>query len=157
MKVAAFKVATAIVLVMLMLGVGTVSAQSHLPPVQTGGRIQGTVYGYTMYGDLTTIDGADVTASNQQLSLVTHSAGNGEYGMYVPGGTYNVTVYAQGYKSQNFTVAISDGGVRNINFVLERSNTPIPEFPAQILFAMMVAAIAATLLVRRAIKRKLPT
>jgi hypothetical protein len=149
-------IAIAIVVALLFVGASNVSAQSHNNPTQAGGRIEGTVYGYTMYNDLRTISWAQVTAANQQIQLTTSSGGDGKYGMYVPGGVYNVSVYVQGYQPQSSSVAVSDGSLSNINFVLEESHVPVPEFPAQMLSALMIFAIAATLVAKRAVKRKIP-
>jgi hypothetical protein len=109
-----------------------------------------------MYNELRTIAWAQVTAANQQIQLTTSSGGGGQYGMYVPGGVYNVSVYVQGYQPQSSSVTVSDGSLSNINFVLERSNVPVPEFPTQMLSALMIIAIAATLVAKRAVKRKIP-
>jgi hypothetical protein len=149
-------IAIAIVVALLFVGASNVSAQSHNNPTQAGGRIEGTVYGYTMYNDLRTISWAQVTAANQQIQLTTSSGGDGQYGMYVPGGVYNVSVYVQGYKTQSSSVAVSDGSLSNINFFLEESHVPVPEFPTQMLSALMIIAIAATLVAKRAVKRKIP-
>jgi len=156
MRLLPYTIAIAIFLAILFAGAGSVSAQSHSNPTQTGGRIEGTVYGYTMYNELRTIAWAQVTAANQQIQLTTSSGGGGQYGMYVPGGVYNVSVYVQGYQPQSSSVTVSDGSLSNINFVLERSNVPVPEFPTQMLSALMIIAIAATLVAKRAVKRKIP-
>jgi thiamine pyrophosphokinase len=91
---------------------------------QTAGRIQGTVYGYTMYNELQTIAWAQVTASNQQFQFTTSSGGGGQYGIDVPAGVYTVSVYMQGYQPQSASVTVLAGSVSNVNFVLERANTP---------------------------------
>ena len=155
MKLLPYVVTLVIVLAILFFGVINASAQNS--PAQAGGRISGTVYGYTMYNELRTISWAQVTASNQQFpnTFRTSSGGDGHYGMYVPGGVYNVSVYVQGFQPQSFSVAVSDGSDSNVNFVLERSNVPIPEFPTQILSALMIIAIAAALVAKRATKRKI--
>jgi hypothetical protein len=157
MKLLPYTIAVAIVLVALFLGVSNTSAQSQSIPAQTGGRIEGTVYGYTMYDQLITLSWAQVTASNPQFQFKTSSGGGGHYGMYVPGGVYNLSVYVQGYTPQSMSVTVSDGSLSNVNFVLERSNVPIPEFPAQLLSALMIVAIASALLAKRATKRKIST
>jgi hypothetical protein len=67
-----------------------------------------------------------------------------------------VSVYVQGYTTQSSSVAVSDGSQSSINFFLEESHVPVPEFPAQMLSALMIIAIAATLVAKRAVKRKIP-
>ena len=113
----------AVVLAILLVGLSNASAQPSSCPAQTGGRIQGMVYGYTANNELRTLANATVTASNQQFHFTTSTGGGGQYGTYVPGGVYNVSVYVQGYMPQSFSVAVSDGTISNVNFVLERSNT----------------------------------
>lgn len=156
MRLLPYTVTLAIVVAVLFVGMNYASAQSQSSPAQAGGRIQGTVYGYTMYNELRTIAWAQVTAYNQQFQFTTSSGGGGEYGMYVPGGVYNVSVYVQGFVPQSFPVTVSDGSLSNVNFVLERSNVPVPEFPTQILSALLVIAIAAALMAKRATKRRTP-
>lgn len=156
MRLLPYAVTLGIVLAILFVSVSNASAQSQSGPTQAGGRISGTVYGYTLYNELRTISWAQVTASNQQFphTFITSSGGDGHYGMYVPGGVYNVSVYVQGFQPQSFSVAVSDGSDSNVNFVLERANVPIPEFPTQLLSALMAIAIAAALVAKRATKRK---
>jgi hypothetical protein len=156
MRLLPYTVTVAFILAVLFVGVSNVNAQAQSAPTQTGGRIEGTVYGYTMYNQLITIAWAQVIASNQQYQFTTQSAGGGEYGMYVPGGVYNLSVSVQGYVQQSFSVSVSDGSLSNVNFVLERSNVPVPEFSTQILSALMIVAIAAALFAKRAAKRKSP-
>jgi hypothetical protein len=154
MKLVPVTVGVAIVLAVLFTGVGIVAAHSQTPHQYGGGYLAGTVYGYTYYGELTTLDWVPITASNGQGKFTTWSAGGGQYGMYVPSGTYNVTVDAQGFQSQSSSVAVSTGAELSINFFLERSNVPIPEFPAQAFALLMIIAVAGSLFARRATKPK---
>jgi hypothetical protein len=107
----------------LFVGLGNASAQTRSSPVQTGARIEGTVYGYTANNQLVTLAAATVTASNQQHQFTTQSVQGGQYGIYVPGGVYTVSAYLQGYMPQSFSLTVSDRSLTNLNFVLERSNT----------------------------------
>jgi hypothetical protein len=146
----------AAVLAVLVMGLGHVSAQ----PMQTlqsagGGRLAGSVYAYNMWNELIPLDWVPVTASNSEYNFTTYSYYGGGYGMYLPVGTYNVTAAEPGYTSYSQSVTISDGASLNgINFYLEESHIPVPEFPAQALMAIMILAFTAALLAKRATKRK---
>jgi hypothetical protein len=51
-------------------------------------------------------------------------------------------------------VSVSDGSSSTASFYLEESHIPVPEFPAQMVAAVMVMAVAVTLLARRTTKGK---
>jgi hypothetical protein len=147
----------AVVLAVLVIGLGQVSAK----PTQTnqlgpgGGRLSGVVYGYDMWNELITLDWVPITASNSQFNATTYSEYGGGYGMYLPVGTFNVTASAPGYTSYSQSVTVSNGASLNgINFYLEESHIPVPEFPAQALMAILILAFTAALLAKRATKRK---
>jgi hypothetical protein len=74
--------------------------------------------------------------------------------MYVPVGTYNLTVSPPGYVAHSSMVSVSDGSSSTASFYLEESHIPIPEFPAQMVSAIVVMALAVTLLARRSNKGK---
>jgi hypothetical protein len=66
---------------------------------------------------------------------------NGTYIIFLPAGFVNVTVTHPGFKTQSLVVAISDGGSAQVNFYLERSEIPIPEFEAYLLPAMITSLV----------------
>lgn len=156
MKLTAYACAAVIMIAaMLLLGVGPASAQSHPNQGYGGGYVNGYVYGYTMYDELIPLDWVEVTARNGEYNFTTQTWNAGFYDMYLPVGTFNVTAYEPGFLSYSVSIAVSDGSSLNgINFYMERSNVPIPEFPSQLLPAVMAIAVGTALIAKRATKRR---
>lgn len=159
MRALPFAMALATLLaILLFVGVGSASGQSHPAQGYGGGYIQGWVYGYTMFDQLIPLGWIPVTASNSQYSFTTSTGGNGAYDMYLPVGTFNLTAgYSDnaGYKSYSQSITVSDGAsINGFNFYLEQSHVPIPEFPPQLFSVAMIIAIAATLIAKRRLKRR---
>jgi hypothetical protein len=127
-------------------------------PGQGGGLIYGWVYGFTWDDQLVPLVWVQVTASNPSYPsypLITVSTGgNGVFELFVPVGTYNLTVSPPGYTAHSSMVSVSDGSSSTVSFYLEESHIPIPEFPTQVVSTIMVMALAVTLLTRRTTKRK---
>lgn len=146
--------ALGILFAVVAVSAGFAYAQSQ-PKTYGGGYVQGHVYGYNMWDELIPIDWAEVSASNELYSFKTWSYSDGGYGMFLPTGSYNVTVEEPGFKSQSMIIAVSDGSATTgLNFFLERANVPIPEFPTQLISVVMVLAVAGALMVKRAIRRR---
>jgi hypothetical protein len=114
-----------------------------------GGMIQGTVLGFNMYDQLEPIAWASVFANNGQRVFVAYTSSGGFYQMFVPVGIYNVTVNQPGYKAYSNVVTVSDGSTSSINFILEQSHVPIPEYQPNGAVVVMVLALAAALVIRR--------
>jgi len=94
---------------------------------------------------------ARVSAYSDGVLMESVSTGvNGSYIMFLPSGLLNVTVEHPGFKTQARVVAISEGGVAQMNFYLERSEIPIPEFEAYLLPIMVVVLLVLT----RAVTKK---
>jgi hypothetical protein len=142
---------------MLVLGTRLVGAQPQ-PQQQYGaggGLITGSVYGFDMYNELRPIAWAPVHANNGRYTFTAYTGGGGYYAMYVPQGTYNVTVVTPGYVPYSSVVAVSPGSASTINFYLEESHVPVPEFPSGMISVTAVLALAAALVaVKRAKRRK---
>lgn len=144
-----------LIIALVLLGSRIVAAQPQ--PQQYyggGGMITGTVLGFDMYDQLQPIEWATIYASDGQRTFVAYSGNGGSYEMFVPVGTYNVTVTIPGYKPYSMSVAVSDGGTSNINFYLEESGVPIPEFQPSEFALMVFVALASVLLAKRAAKRR---
>ena len=141
---------------LLVVGVAVASAQSN--PEQTflggGGAIRGNVYGFNMWDQLTPIEWATVTAVNSRYSFAAYTGGGGGYEMFVPVGVYNVTVAPPGYKASSISVSVSDGSSSPINFYLEESGVPVPEFQPTAFSIVLFVALASVLLVKRATTRR---
>ncbi len=70
--------------------------------------------------------------------------------MYLPRGSVNVTVEYPGFVMQSKIVSISEGGTMSLNWYLEKSGLPIPEFPLYSLLPVAAVIIAfCQLLLRR--------
>lgn len=144
------------VLVFLVLAVGSALARTHSTQLGPGGgMVAGNVYSMTMFDELEPLVWAQVTASAGQYNFTTSTGQDGGYSMFLPAGVYNVTVDAgSAYKAQSQSVNISNGGTSNVNFYLQQSHIPIPEFPTQALSLIMIAAFAAALIAQRKIRTK---
>ncbi len=147
----------ALVIVLALVGLGVVSAQSQPRQGYGGGDVAGFVYGYTMFDELVPLDWVPVTANSGQYNFTTSTFNNGAYHMFLPTGTYNMSVYEDGFKPYSMSVVVADGAsLTGLNFYLERSEVPIPEFPGYMLTFMMIVAFASALLLKKTAKRKLP-
>lgn len=146
-----YAAAVGIVLAILILGVGPTTAQT---PLQGGGYIHGWVYGFNMWDELVPLEWVNVAATNADYEFVASTGVNGTFEMFLPAGTYKLTISAPGYKAYSSSVAVSDGSSSTVNLYLEQSGVPIPEFPAQAVSMIVVMALAVTLLSRKAMKRK---
>jgi len=82
---------------------------------------------------------------------VTPSTTDGTYIMWVAPGTYNLSVSLDpGFTPQSQMVTVSDGGVVAVDFQLEPSGKPIPEYPSAVQPVMLVVAtLAAAIVLRR--------
>lgn len=147
---AAFSVAV------LLLGTRMANAQPQVQQVYGagGGEIAGYVYGFNMYNQLEPIAWAPVTADDGQYSFVAYTGGGGYYNMFVPQGTYNVTVTEPGFVPYSSSVAVSPGSASTINMYLYQSHIPVPEFPSGAVSAITILALAAVLVAAKRTKRK---
>jgi len=110
-----------------------------------------------MYDELIPLEWVDITASNGQYRFTTQSWADGGYHMFLPVGMFDLTASEPGYVSYSLSITVSDGASLNgINFYLEQSHVPIPEFPINMVSLLMIATLVGALLVKRAVKR-LPT
>ncbi len=155
MKPVRYAVAVVVVVALTLLGAKLVVAQSQ--PQQYyggGGLIRGTVLGFDMWDQLQPIAWASVYANSGRFTFVAYSSSGGFYEMYVPAGTYNVTVVEPGYVAYSNSVSVSDGSSSTINVYLEQSRVPVPEFPSGMLPAIVILALCTALLAKRATRRK---
>jgi hypothetical protein len=152
MRLVRFILVAAIAIALMILGSTLVAAQSQ--PQQYGGgggggMIKGTVLGFDMWDRLEPIAWAAVYANNGVRTFVAYSGSGGFYSMFVTAGVYNVTVTEPGYKTYSNSVVVSDGSVSSINFTLEQSHLPVPEFEPSMTFVVMVLTLAGVLVKRR--------
>lgn len=123
-----------------------------MPSHASMSKIHGTVYWYDQYGNLHPLPWAQVIAEGDggEPAMVV-STTDGTYMMWVAPGTYNVTASSEpGYLPESHMVTVSDGGSEAVNFQLEPSGKPIPEYPVSVQPVMLaVAALAAAIMIRR--------
>ena len=115
--------------------------------------IRGTIYWYDQYGNLHPFSWVQVTATSADGGVTTTSSTvDGTYVMYVAPGTYDVTASSEpAFISQSKTVTVTPGGMAGgVDFQLESSGKPIPEYPsiAQPVLLLM-ATLAAAVFIRR--------
>jgi len=157
MKLTRYVALAAFSVAVILLGTRMVNAQSQVQQVYGagGGEIAGYVYGFDMYNQLEPIAWAPVTANDGQYSFVAYTGGGGYYEMYVPQGTYNVTVNEPGFVPQTISVAVSPGSANTaINMYLYQSHIPVPEFPSGAVSAITIVALAAVLVAAKRTKRR---
>ena len=151
MKPTRYFAVAALTIGILLLGTKLVGAQPQVQ--QGGGMIIGSILGFNMYNQLEPISWASIYANNGQHTFVSYSDAGGYYEMYVPQGMYNVTVVEPGYVPYSNAVSVGDGSTSTINFYLEESHVPVPEFPSGMVSAVAVLALAAVLVAARRTKR----
>jgi len=143
--------AVSVYIALIVLGSRMVMAQPQ--PNQYygagGGAIQGTVLGFNMWDQLEPVAWATVSANNGVRTYVAYSGSGGFYFMFVPTGMYNVTVTQPGYFAYSNAVAVSDGSTNNINFTLELSHVPVPEFQPNFTLMVMILTLGAAIVIRR--------
>jgi len=117
-----------------------------------GGVLRGQIWGYTWLDEATPLVWARVSAFvNGNLVAEVSTGVNGSYLMYLPLGTVTITVEYAGFIQQSKVVHVSEGGTTTLDWYLERSGLPIPEFTNYgiILVAAATVALCQILLRRR--------
>jgi len=112
------------------------------------GYLRGWVYGFNSDNYLLPISQASVTATNGPSVFSAASDVNGAYELLIPAGNYNVTVAEPGYVSYSRAIVVSGGSASVINFYLEESHVPVPEFRPE-LSAVLALSLVAVLLPKK--------
>ncbi len=115
-------------------------------------QICGMVLGKNLQGDLRPIGFANVTAV-AGIAKITQPTFDGSYCMFLLPGTYSLTAASPGYISKTIQVAVTGGELNGIDFNLDPSGAPIPEFPLVPL--PLLAALALFIVVTRLRRRTL--
>jgi len=140
------------VLVAIALFLLIYSLPRPVAAMRGGGTLSGRVWGYNMYDEAMPLVWARVSAYSDGVLVESVSTGlNGSYVMFLPSGLLNVTVQHPGFKTQSKIIAISEGGAMQMNFYLERSEIPIPEFEA---YLLPIVAVVLLILAKAVTKRK---
>jgi hypothetical protein len=128
------------------------------------GRLSGTATWLDMYGDMSYVPWATVTAGSTfapTLSAIDAAWGLGYsepgYFMWLPAGTQSVSIAvasaSQIFAPASSTVVVSDGWSGSYDQTLTPTGVPVPEFPASALLVLLSALGASVYLLRR---RKTP-
>jgi hypothetical protein len=121
---------------------------------QGGGSIRGMVYGLDVYDDLVPLHWAKITVEKEGVIYATIYTSEGYFEAFVPGGTLNITIEHDGYLTEVSEIYISPGSSTAINFYLDRSEEPIPEFPTYTIQILMAIVISAALLLTMRLKKR---
>jgi len=118
------------------------------------GLVQGTVYAYTHCGDWRAASWVTILALAADGKEYRWYSFDGAYEMWITPGTYTLHVIEwsptkqEGHKVQTFAgFAVSEGSQLAMNFYLEQSGVPIPEFPVATI--VLASALAASLFILR--------
>jgi hypothetical protein len=120
-----------------------------------GGTIYGKVYYYDQYQNLHPLSWAQVIAEDVSgQTIVASSSTNGNYMIWAPPGSYNVTASSPSYGPalipMTQSVVVSDGGSVGVDFYLQPSGKPVPEYPSPLAPVMLaLAALAVVIMTRR--------
>ncbi len=127
-----------------------ISSVAVNPQLMGGGVIRGRIWGYTYLDEAVPLVWANVKAYSGGREINSASTGtNGAYVMYLPVGYVNVTVEYPGFIVQSKIVSISEGGSMALDWYLERSGLPIPEFQSYGALTLMVILLTFCQLILR--------
>jgi len=158
--------AVSVILFIASMKGGSVSA--HPQPQQYFGAGGGVIDGYVLGANKQPLEWADIYANNGQHKFEAVSGMGGFYEMRVPASTYNITIEAPGYEAivpaqlnvtngsttkmdfnlNSISVSVSSGSASVINFYLEQTQTPVPEFQPGLSLVMIACVLTGMLLIR---------
>ena len=110
-----------------------------------GGDITGFVIGVNHYP----VDWAQIYARNVNVTFEAFSGMSGMYRMRVPAGNYVVSVYVLGYDANNLDANVTVGSMVRLDFQLQQTQTPVPEFPLTAFATAIALALTVLILSRR--------
>ncbi|MEM3061629.1 MAG: carboxypeptidase-like regulatory domain-containing protein [Candidatus Bathyarchaeia archaeon] len=128
-------------------------APTHLKPTLSsdglpygGGLVYGQVLGFNMYDELIPLEWARVTAIDESEEIIesVSTLSGGHYEMFLPVGRFRLEVEHPGYITQTMNIAVSSGSSTSVNFYLEQSGVPIPEFSDFTLQLLMIFTLLAS-------------
>jgi len=156
----------AIILMIVLITGGNVSAKPQ--PQQYYGEGGGVINGYVLGVNKEPLEWASIYADNGQHKFQAVSGAGGFYEMRVPAAMYNITIDVPGYDAlvptqvnitngsttkMNFnlnsiSVSVSSGSSSVINFYLEQTQTPVPEFQPGLSLALIASMLAGLLIIK---------
>ena len=125
--------------------------------VDLNGFISGTALAFTWVNDFRPLSWATVavtgTSGGATWNYYTY---DGQYEMFLPGGSYQLTISSPGIASQTLSMAITGGEFGTAgNVYLQQNNVPVPEFSG--ITILIFSALAASIyLLRRRGARSIP-
>jgi len=166
MRVFRMILSVTVVLAIVILPAKFVSARHQ--PLQYYGEGGGVISGYVLGTGKEPLEWANIYADNGQHKFMAASGVDGFYEMRLPPSTYNVTIEVPGYEAlvpaevnvtngsvtkMNFnmntiSVSVSSGSSTVINFYLQQTQTPVPEFQPGTSLVLASSLLAAMLLIR---------
>ncbi|HKM76083.1 MAG TPA: hypothetical protein VJZ32_06670 [Candidatus Bathyarchaeia archaeon] len=118
--------------------------------VDLNGFISGTALAFTWANDFRPLSWATVSVTGASGTTWNYYTFDGLYGMYLPGGSYSLTIASPGIASQTLSIAVTGGEVGTAgNVYMQQSNIPVPEFINIAIVAFSSLAASAYLLRRR--------
>jgi|SRR5208282_3759401 len=146
------RILTILMLTLLLLLLCSRIVSAHYLPQQNlqDTALQGYVLGAGSAG-IQPIDWALIMLRNGQQSFEVFSGITGFYQIYLPGGTYNVTVNVPvdpSYLNYTTTLMIRNGTTTLMNFKLQQV-LPVPEIHSPLTFVMILTTVGVTLLSRK--------
>ncbi len=120
--------------------------------VDLNGFISGTALAFTWANDFRPLSWATVSVTGASGATWNYYTYDGQYQMYLPSGTYSLTIASPGHASQTLSVAVTGGESGTAgNVYMQQSNIPVPEFSGIAIIAF--AALAASVYVLRRRRR----
>jgi len=119
--------------------------------VDLNGFVSGTALAFTWANDFRPLSWATVAVTGAPggatWNFYTY---DGQYQMYLPGGSYSLTISSPGIASQTLSIAVTGGEVGTAgNVYMQQSNIPVPEFSGIGIIAFAALAASVYLLRRR--------
>jgi hypothetical protein len=112
------------------------------------GLVSGNIAGFSWSDELRPTSWASITASGAGGDFTAYSW-DGYYDMYLPAGTYDLTVAeSAGHETLSAPITVSTGQlVTGFSFYMQRTNVPIPEFPVAVIG--LLGALGASMYILR--------
>jgi len=122
--------------------------------VDLNGFISGTALAFTWVNDFRPLSWATVSVTGANGAVWNYYTYDGAYGMYLPGGSYSLTISSPSIASQTLTVAVTGGESSTAgNVYMQQSNIPVPEFSVISIIVFSALGASAYLLRRKSAHR----
>ena len=123
--------------------------------VNLNGLLSGTVLGFTWTSEFRPLSWSPVSVATSGGLGWTYYTYDGIYEMFLPPGSYAISVAAPGYLPENFNASITSGTTSSVHEVdLNQSKVPVPEFNGISVVIFTVASLSSYLISRRRRKNK---